>query len=130
MKNWLSVLLVSLSASAWADDVPRADGRPNKVQYARDIQPILSTYCFTCHGPDEKTVKGGLRLDSASGATKKLRSGAKAIVPGDPARSELIARIFAKDDNERMPPVKSQNVMKESEKELLKRWIAEGAQYQ
>jgi hypothetical protein len=134
MKNWLTVLLVSCGGVAWAGDVPQSAGSKGDgaktVQYAREIQPILSNYCFTCHGPDEKTVKGGLRLDSASGATKKLRSGAKAVVPGDPAGSELIARIFARDDNERMPPVNSQKVMKQAEKDLLKRWIAEGAEYQ
>src|SRR5262249_1946678 len=110
-------------------DAPGSPSQP-RVRYTRDIQPILSNYCFTCHGPDEQTRKAGLRLDSAASATKKLRSGSIAILPRDPVKSEMIARIFAEDESERMPPLKSQKVMKPAEKELLKRWIEEGAEYQ
>ncbi len=99
------------------------------MQYARDIQPILSSNCFACHGPDARTRKAGLRLDIPEEAVKKLKSGSKAIVPGDVKASEVVARIFA-NDSERMPPAKSQKHLQEAEKQLLKRWIAEGAQYQ
>src|SRR5947207_1063006 len=81
---------------------PPAGKQPGKVQYARDIQPILATHCFTCHGPDEKTRKAGLRLDQSAAATKELRSGNRAIVPGKSGDSELIARVNATDDDERM----------------------------
>jgi hypothetical protein len=101
-----------------------------KVQYARDIQPILATNCFVCHGPDQKNRKAGLRLDTSEGATQALKSGSHAIVPGKSGESELIARIFADDESERMPPVKSQKHLKKADKELLKRWIDEGAEYQ
>jgi len=100
-----------------------------KVQFARDILPLLSANCFACHGPDEKTRKAGLRLDGAEAATRTLKSGSRAIVPGDPDASELVARIFAA-DSERMPPAKSHKQLKEADKVLLKRWIAEGAVYQ
>jgi hypothetical protein len=106
-----------------------AKPRVGKVQYAREIMPILAAHCFTCHGPDEKTRKAGLRLDVAEDALKALKSGGRAIVPGKPSESELVARIFA-DGKDRMPPLKSQHVLKENEKELLRRWIAEGAEYQ
>ncbi|MCI0684228.1 MAG: DUF1553 domain-containing protein [Gemmataceae bacterium] len=130
MKTWLKLSPLLCGVMALAPEVATAGGKAGKVQFARDIQPILSNYCFTCHGPDDKTRKAGLRLDAAAGATKKLRSGGRAIVPGDPGASELVARIFATEDHERMPPLKSQKVMKDSEKALLKRWIAEGAEFQ
>jgi hypothetical protein len=100
------------------------------VQYARDIQPILSSHCFTCHGPDEKMRKAGLRLDQRETAIKELKSGSHAIVPGDSKNSELIARIFSTDASERMPPAKTHKELKESQKQLLKRWIDQGADYQ
>jgi hypothetical protein len=99
------------------------------VQFARDIQPIFATNCFTCHGPDDKARKAGLRLDLAKEATKELPTGDRAIVPGRPDDSELVSRIFS-DGSDRMPPAKSQHTLKEHEKQLLKRWIAEGAEYQ
>jgi hypothetical protein len=99
------------------------------VQYAREIQPILSGNCFGCHGPDEKARKAGLRLDVATLATRVLKSGSRAIVPGDSKKSELVARIYAT-DSERMPPKGSHKKLKASEKALLKRWIEEGAEYQ
>ncbi len=130
MARWLLTLLALGGNAALGADAPAPVGKTKTVQFARDIQPILSTYCFTCHGPDEKTRKAGLRLDISAAATKPLRSGAIAIVPGDSTKSELVARIFAKEDGERMPPLKSQKTLKESEKALLKLWIEEGAEYQ
>lgn len=101
-----------------------------KVQFARDIQPILSAHCYVCHGPDDKNRKAGLRLDVGEAATRVLKSGSRAVVPGEPAKSELIARINAKEESERMPPAKGHKPLKDAEKETLKRWIAEGAEYQ
>ncbi|MCI0640511.1 MAG: PSD1 and planctomycete cytochrome C domain-containing protein [Gemmataceae bacterium] len=108
----------------------RAQNKPDaKIQYARDIQPILSTNCLVCHGPDEKLRKGGLRLDLRESATKRLRSGMTAIVPGKPDESEMVVRIFSK-DSDRMPPAKSNHQLKDAQKEILKRWVAQGAEYQ
>jgi cytochrome c553 len=131
MKRLLILLgCVSLVlAGRWAKGQSPAPTK-GRVQFARDIQPILATNCFTCHGPDEKTRKAGLRLDSAESSTKELKSGARAIVPGKSGSSELIARVFASSDDERMPPLKSQKHLKKAEKELLQRWIDEGAEYQ
>jgi hypothetical protein len=100
------------------------------VQYARQILPILSANCFSCHGPDEKKRKGGLRLDLPETATARLEGGDRAIVPGDTKASALIARIFSTEESERMPPVGSSKHLKDADKELLKRWIEEGAEYQ
>src|SRR5207244_3873402 len=97
-----------------------------KVQFGRDVLPILSTHCFNCHGPDAKTTKAGLRLDVFETATKKLKSGNRAVVPGKVKDSELIARIFSTEDSERMPPASAKKTLSDAEKSLLKRWIEEG----
>jgi mono/diheme cytochrome c family protein len=101
-----------------------------KVQFARDVLPILATHCFTCHGPDAKTIKAGLRLDVFETATKKLKSGHYAVVPGNAKESELLARIAHEDEAERMPPKSAKKTLTGAEKALLKRWIEEGAEYQ
>jgi hypothetical protein len=126
----LGVLVMFITSFGWGDDLtkPAVKKVPAKVQYARDIQPILSSNCFACHGPDARTRKAGLRLDIPEEAVKKLKSGSKAVVPGNAKASELVARIFA-DEPERMPPAKSNKHLKESEKQLLKRWIEQGAHY-
>src|SRR5687767_8032269 len=113
----LVALGFALTFSLHAQTPPRTT-----IQYARDVQPILSTHCFLCHGPNDKDRKAGLRLDLVETATKTLKSGSRAIVPGDSKNSELIARIYA-EGSERMPPPKSNHTLKETEKQILKRWI-------
>jgi mono/diheme cytochrome c family protein len=135
MRRFLLLGVAAVLAGAALADPPFSQPAGGKksatrtVQYARDIQPILSGNCFACHGPDVKTRKAGLRLDIPELARKTLKSGARAIVPGDAKNSELVARIFAT-DSERMPPKNSHKKLKEAEKQLLKRWIEEGAEYQ
>jgi mono/diheme cytochrome c family protein len=130
-RSLLLACAAALTSAALADPPPTAPNKPARrtVQYARDIQPILSGNCFACHGPDVKTRKAGLRLDIASEARKALKSGARAIVPGDVKNSELVARVFAT-DTEMMPPKNSHKKLKAAEKQLLKRWVEEGAEYQ
>jgi hypothetical protein len=99
------------------------------ISYNRDIKPILAENCFTCHGTDSAARKAGLRLDRFETATNKLEDSAVAIVPGQPDKSEMIRRIFAEDDDH-MPPMKVNKVLKPEQKELLKKWIAAGAVYQ
>ena len=79
---------------------PFAFPQPGKIDFNRDVRPILSNNCFACHGPDEKVRKGDLRLDTRDGAI------ANAIVPGKPEASTFIERITSKDANEAMPPAK------------------------
>jgi hypothetical protein len=133
MWRWLafsSVVFAGLIWSSGADSqTPLKQTSSGKVQFARDILPILSANCLVCHGQDEKARKAGLRLDLSETATRTLKSGSRAIVPGNAKASELIARINAKDED-RMPPPKSHKELKEAQKELLKRWINEGAEYQ
>jgi hypothetical protein len=105
-------------------------GEENPVDFRSDIRPILTNKCFQCHGPDEATREGGLRLDLAESAWGEADSGERAIVPGDPDDSELVRRILAEDDFERMPPPETKNPLTEREKELLIRWIRSGAEFQ
>src|SRR5215204_1565883 len=72
--------------------------------FVREVRPILSNYCFKCHGPDDKARKAELRLDLREAAIGEAESGARAIVPGKIEESELVARIFSDDKEEVMPP--------------------------
>ena len=95
-----------------------------KVDYNEDVRPILSENCFYCHGPDGNKRKAKLRLDVRDAALEK-----KAFVPGDAGASELIKRLASTDSDEVMPPPDSHRTLTAAQKEILKRWIAEGAEY-
>ncbi len=99
------------------------------LEYNRDIRPILSENCFTCHGADSAARKAKLRLDRFEDAIAKPETGAPAIVPGQPEQSEAIRRVFDAGDD-LMPPAKTHKVLTPAQKDLLKRWVAEGAKYQ
>ncbi len=109
------ILLLACFAASGAD----------KVGFNESVRPILSDNCFACHGPDAKNRKGKLRLDQRDAAVEK-----KAIVPGKPDESELLKRIFTSDRDDLMPPPDSHKVLSAAQKNLLKRWIAEGAVYE
>ena len=94
------------------------------VSFNRDIRPILSDNCFSCHGPDASHRQADLRLDMRDDAVT-----AGAIVPGKPAESTLVSRINATDSDELMPPPESHKKLDAKQKELLARWIEEGAEY-
>ena len=99
------------------------------LSFNRDIRPILSDKCFTCHGPDSNARKADLRLDTPENGDDY--DGAYfAIVPGDPAASELVSRIQSKKAKLVMPPAEVKNPLTEDEKALLERWIKEGAEYE
>jgi hypothetical protein len=97
----------------------------DKLQYNRDVRPILAENCFPCHGPDSAARKAGMRLDQREQAVKK-----EIFIPGDPDNSELVERIFSNTPTRTMPPPKSLKKLSAAQKETLKRWIAEGAEYQ
>ncbi len=105
----------------------RAATAPAKVDFNRDIRPILTDNCFACHGPDSEKRKAGLRLDTREGALAKLKSDAVAIVPGHPERSALVERITTRDEDDLMPPPDTGKQLTKTQKELLRRWVAEGA---
>ncbi|QDU31399.1 Planctomycete cytochrome C [Anatilimnocola aggregata] len=99
-----------------------ADG---KIEFNRDIRPILVDNCFACHGADSAARKADLRLDQREAAIEST-----AIVPGKISESALIARIMSTDPKEIMPPPATKKSLKPAQQELLKQWIAEGAEYQ
>ncbi len=98
---------------------------PGKVDFNREVRPILSENCFACHGPDKGVRKAKMRLDQRESALDK-----EAFVPGQPEKSELIARVVSTDPEEIMPPLDSHKKLTAAQKETLRRWIAEGAEYQ
>jgi hypothetical protein len=99
------------------------------IEFNRDIRPILSDKCYTCHGPDESKRKSKLRLDTEAGAKADL-GGHFAIVPGEPAKSELVRRVTAADRARRMPPVYATSTLTSAEIDRLTQWIAQGANWQ
>ncbi|HMJ89022.1 MAG TPA: DUF1549 domain-containing protein, partial [Candidatus Acidoferrum sp.] len=100
------------------------------IEFNRDIRQILSDNCFACHGPDDKGRKAKLRFDLKEEAFKPAKSGDLAIVPGHPEKSELIHRLTAKDEDDRMPPTKTGKKLTPAQIDLLTRWIKEGATWQ
>ncbi len=100
-----------------------------KVEYNREVLPILTAKCLACHGPDTSQQKADLRLDEPGEAYRE-RDGLHAIVPGEPNQSELVHRIFSKDDKEVMPPPGEGAALTDAEKEILQKWIIEGAEYE
>ena len=100
-----------------------------KVDFNRDVRPILAQNCFACHGQDEAKRAKGLRLDGRDSAVKPLKNGDIAIVPGDPESSELFLRVTEEDDTLRMPPRKVGSRLTRAEIDILRRWIAQGAEY-
>ncbi len=113
----------------WLLQAPLLSADENQIDYDRDIRPILSEKCFTCHGPDAAERQGGFRLDQPESAQSEADSGSIPIVPGHPERSELIARIQSEDESLRMPPEEMGKPLSASEIELLNKWIQSGAQY-
>jgi hypothetical protein len=122
-RSWAAVVSLAITASFVLAAAP-----PN-VDFNFQVRPLLSDRCFKCHGPDESARKAKLRLDTREGAIKELEDGRAVIKPRDPVKSELVRRIFAEDEDDKMPPPKSNLKLSLAEKELLKRWVAEGAEY-
>jgi len=108
--------------------VARGDGT---VRFSRDVRPVLSQNCYLCHGLDETRREAGLRLDVRESAVGELDSGVRAIVPGKPDESELIARVSTDDPDLRMPPTDGPHKpLKPEQIAVLRQWIAEGAKYE
>jgi hypothetical protein len=123
----VAMALGSLMTPGLAPAAGPLSGR--KVDYNREVRPILAKNCFACHGQDEAKRAKGLRLDLREAAVKPLKNGDVAIVPGDPDSSELIARLVEEDETLRMPPKKTGGRLAPAEVETLRRWVEEGAAY-
>ncbi len=136
---WVSVLLTLMvlsckdKASEYTEigDELALQQLPDSVDYSFHIKPILSDRCFACHGPDKNAIEAGLSLNSAEDAYAPLgeNKDRHGIVPGDVENSEILKRIFTEDNGILMPPPESNLVLSEYEKALLKKWVAQGAQY-
>ncbi len=118
----LFAALIALSAHALAQD--------ETISFNRDIRQILSNNCFKCHGPDEEIRDTLPRLDLSTTATAPNTDGIAPFVPGDPDQSEAYGRIASDDSNKRMPPPDSGKTLTDREKELVRRWIEQGAKYE
>ncbi len=124
------VLAVSLTGAAFSG---LRDARGQEISFNRHIQPVLSEYCYHCHGPDSaarKPKSEPLRLDRAQFAFAVREDGKPAIVKGDAAASPLVQRIKTTDADEVMPPPDSHKTLKPAEVALLEKWIAQGATYE
>lgn len=104
---------------------------PDRVDYNFDVRPILSSKCFLCHGPDPGDRKAGIRLDQAAATHAPLagQPGKSLFAPGSPENSYAFERITAEDASHRMPPVDSERDLSDREKEIIRRWITQGARY-
>lgn len=129
-----SLLLVLVACDKAPDDEvtqPVSTADEVLVEYNSDIRPILSDKCFFCHGPDEANNKAGLRLDTAEAAFAQLKEGVgHAIVPGESEKSAVWQRISTDDPDLVMPPPDAQVALTVLEKDLIKRWIDQGAEFQ
>ena len=120
-------LLIGISCCAGRSGLAiAADQSPT---YDKEVRPILSQFCFKCHGPDDGQRQAGLRLDTKEGATSPVDSGHTAIVPGNVDKSELVRRILSEDAEIRMPPPSTKFTLTDAQKTTLKQWIASGATY-
>lgn len=122
--TFITILLAGFWLGSSITLIAENPSSKSNVDFARDIQPILSNYCWNCHGPDEKGRQANLRLDLRDAAIA-----AKAITPGHIDSSLLVERINSSDSEQVMPPPESKKALSDSQKELLKKWISEGAPF-
>lgn len=113
-----ALAIAGLPDSSWAAD---------SVNFNRDIRPILSDKCFKCHGPDAANREADLRLDTPEGVFADLGGGYFPAVPGKPEESEIIWRIETDDEEDLMPPLKSDMALSPLEKQQLRTWVENGA---
>ena len=106
-----------------------SQGSVPEIDFNRDIRPILSDKCFHCHGPDAHNQKSDFRVDTREHAMEDL-DGVRGVVPGNLEESEVHWRIrLPNDDTDVMPPLDSNRVLTNREKDLLDKWIEQGAPY-
>jgi hypothetical protein len=127
----LALLAALLSTGCRDRNPPAHVAAVQRIDFNTDVQPILATRCFSCHGPDPEMRKAGLRLDLGEAAMRKRPGHPDAIVPGHPEQSELIKRIESKDPHHLMPQSSEgpARPMRPEEIAVLREWIKEGAVY-
>ena len=104
---------------------------PERISYNFDVKPILSDKCYTCHGPDPKSVEGDFRLDINDHwyRTSEEDSNKQVIFPGEISKSELVDRIRSTRASHHMPPPESNLELTEREKKIIEKWIEQGAEW-
>ncbi|MBI3879119.1 MAG: PSD1 domain-containing protein [Verrucomicrobia bacterium] len=125
----LTTLVALLTVARLGTAAATGGALPDAVRFNRDVRPILAEKCFGCHGAGAKTRETKLRLDSADEAMRE-HGGRRAVVPGKAGESELVRRIFSNADDEVMPPPKDGRPLTPRERELLKRWVEQGAKWE
>ncbi len=143
---FLGAFVLALGVKYFFNDQPRiqkvsliaaVDGKnieeslPERISYNFDVKPILSDKCYTCHGPDPKSVQGELRLDIVDHwyRISEEDSNKQIIFPGDVSKSELVDRIHSTRASHLMPPPESNLELTEREKIILEKWIEQGAEW-
>ena len=143
---FLGAFVLALGVKYFFNDQPRiqkvsliaaVDGKnieeslPESISYNFDVKPILSDKCYTCHGPDPKSVQGELRLDIVDhwDRVSEEDSNKQIIFPGDVSKSELVDRIHSTRASHLMPPPESNLELTEREKIILEKWIEQGAEW-
>jgi mono/diheme cytochrome c family protein len=128
-RNVLNAVAAVLVA-AWgvASLPPVSAAADEKIDYLKQVKPILAEYCYECHGTDEKKRESELRLDRKDSAFADL-GGYRTIVPGNPEDSELYLRISAEIPEERMPPYDAGTELSAEQIETLRKWIEQGAEW-
>src|SRR5690554_6426864 len=124
--RYLAVLLVvmSVAGAAIADDATE-----DRISYARQIRTLLADACFHCHGFDRQSRKAELRMDDLAEVLRD-RGGYAAIVPGNPDESEAFQRMIDPIASERMPPPSHPHQLNDDQIQLIRKWIAQGAEYE
>jgi hypothetical protein len=128
------VPVIGLFTAAIASADPAEAALPASVQFNRDVRPIMANTCFKCHGPDLRANKANLRLDLPENArmarTDKTGRTSTPIVPGNPGASEAWRRVSSADATQVMPPPDSLHLLSARDKEIIRRWIEQGAVYE
>src|SRR5688500_14000255 len=126
MKRLIVIVILILASAATA--VPARAQALEKLDYSRDVLPILSANCFVCHGRDASTREADMRLDVRAESTR-VRDDVAPIVPGKPDASMVIFRVTSDDEEVRMPPPERANRLTKQQVDVLRQWIMEGAEY-
>lgn len=125
----LRIIGVAIVASiSFCGAVASTAHAPEKIDFNRQIRPLLFGSCATCHGPDPDERKADLRLDTVEGSRKEL-GGYAAVIPGDPSKSELFRRITTDDEDDLMPPKGKGRRFNAEEIATIRKWIEQGAEY-
>jgi len=128
-RRWIITLTVLCATAPWLKASPDTAPIPDRIEFNRDIRPVLAGNCYACHGPDAGQRKADLRLDTRDGLFAAIKN-IVPIAPGKPGASEIFRRITTDNPDDRMPDPKSGKRLSERQIALIKKWIEQGAPWQ